>query len=56
MEDKSKKELEELTKAQEITIGNLTKMIVSLQGEKEDLVNESFEMYNKLSQIKKIAN
>lgn len=50
---RNKKELKELTKAQEITINNLTKIIVSLQKERKDLLNESFNMYNKLYQTNK---
>ena len=56
MEEKTKEELVELNKTQELVIESLTKMVVSLQEQREDLVNESYNMYNEMQQIKRCSN
>ena len=56
MEEKTKEELVELNKTQELVIESLTKMVVSLQEQREDLVNESYNMYNEIQQIKRCSN
>lgn len=53
MEEKTKEELIELNKTQELTIESLTKIIVSLQEEREDLVNESYNMFNKVQELQR---